>query len=208
MPDHSAIRAVIWDLGGVLVRTEDYTPRDSLAARLGLDRMGLEGVVFSGDSGDRAQRGEIEYELHWHNVSRLLNQPPETIPELQDAFWGGDVVDRELIEAIRSLRPRYKTGLLSNAFSDLRRFVTQVWQFADIFDELIISAEVGLVKPDPRIYQLAVSRLGVKPDEAVFIDDFAHNVAGAQAVGLHAIQFLNRQQVLEDLHIILNGHQL
>jgi HAD superfamily hydrolase (TIGR01509 family) len=56
-------------------------------------------------------------------------------------------------------------------------------------DDILISAEVGLAKPDPRIYRLAAERLGVRPDEAVFVDDFAANVEGARAVGMRAIHF-------------------
>jgi putative hydrolase of the HAD superfamily len=83
--------------------------------------------------------------------------------------------------------------------------VAETWKFADAFDEMVISAEVGLVKPDPRIYQLAVDRLGVAPADAVFIDDFSRNVEGAQAVGLHAIHFRNPQQARRELEDLLNG---
>ena len=199
------IRAVIWDLGGVLVRTEEPYPREDLAARYGMTRNKIEELVFGGESGGKAQRGEINFEQHWAFIGRKLDLTTDELDFFIEGFWGGDTLDTDLIDFIRSLRPEYKTGLLSNAFGDLRRMLTDEWQIINIFDEVIISAEIGLVKPDPRIYQLAVSNLGVAPDEAVFIDDFPHNIKGAQSENLHAILFKNTRQTLTDLARFLSG---
>jgi len=199
------IRAVIWDLGGVLVRTEDYAPREALAKRLGLERLALEDLVFSGESGRRAQSGEILLAEHWQNIRRHFGLTQDEIIAFETEFWGGDVVDYELIDYIRSLRPQYKTGLLSNAFSDLRQYITERWEFADAFDEIVVSSEVGLMKPDARIYQEILKRLGVTAPEAVFIDDFARNIDGARRAGLRGIQFRNPSQVRSDLAVLLNG---
>jgi epoxide hydrolase-like predicted phosphatase len=198
-----AIKAVIWDVGGVLVRTEDYRSREQLALSLGMDRLELEELVYGLESGRRAQLGEIPLDDHWNNVLQALNLKSEKLRDFQEGFWGGDRLDVELIEYIRSLRANYKTGLLSNAFSDLRRMAEDVWKFADAFDEMIISAEVGLMKPDARIYKLAADQLGIEPSEAVFLDDFTHNVAGAQAVNMHAVHFKNPAQAKRDLGAIL-----
>lgn len=199
------IQAVIWDLGGVLLRTEDYAPRRALAQRFGMTLAEIEEFVFSGESGNRAQLGEISVEQHWENQRRALGLTPAEMQDFQAEFWGGDRLDAGLVAYIRRLRGAFKTGLLSNAFSDLRRVVTETWKFADAFDAMVISAEVGLVKPDPRIYQLALERLGVPPEAAVFIDDFSRNVEGARAVGLYAIHFKNPGQALHELENLLNG---
>jgi HAD superfamily hydrolase (TIGR01509 family) len=68
---------------------------------------------------------------------------------------------------------------------------------------VIISAEVGLAKPDPRIYQLALERLGVDPPEAVFVDDFLRNVEAARAAGLHAVHFKGPEQARAELEQLL-----
>lgn len=197
------IRAIVWDLGGVLLRTRDPTPRERLAKQLNMTRQDLEEMVFVSESGNRAQLGEIPVEEHWEFLRQRLDLPSGTVQEFQKEFWGGDFLDIKLVDSIRSLHRRYKTALLSNAFSDLRQLVTQVWGFSDAFDEMIISAEVGMVKPDPRIYRLVLERLDLTAPEAVFIDDFAHNIDGARAVNMHAIQFLNPQQALADLERLL-----
>jgi epoxide hydrolase-like predicted phosphatase len=200
-----AISAVIWDLGGVLLRTEDFSSRQALADRMGKSRTELENLVFDGDSGDRAQLGEISADEHWDNIRRILGLDAAGISEFRRQFWEGDQLDVELVNTIRRLRRSYKTGLLSNAFSDLRQVVTSILQISDAFDEMVISAEIHLMKPDARIYQHALQRLGVVAQETVFIDDMLRNVEGARRQGMNAIHFRQRSQALAELKRLLEG---
>ena len=115
-------------------------------------------------------------------------------------FWSADDLNRELIGFIRTqLRSHYKLGLLSNAWDDLRTVLTERWNIIHDFDDVIISAEIGDAKPNPSIYRLTLERLGIAPDEAVFVDDMPANVEGAQALGIHAIQFVENDQLFADL---------
>ncbi len=194
-------------MGGVIVRTENGAPRTELARRFGMSREELEQVVFDGEMSERATIGEVSMEELWQNICGRLGAPHDHVARLQEGFWGGDSLDTELVEYIRGLRPRYRTALLSNAWSDLRLVLEQRWKIADAFDEIIISAEVGMMKPDPRIFEHVVTRLGVKPGEAVFIDDFSRNVRAAAEAGLHAIRFQSPAQAKEELEAILNGKE-
>jgi len=198
------IRAVFWDLGGVLVRTEDHTTRENLAIRLGMSREELENLVFAGDSGNRAQLGETNAEQHWQSLGSNLGLSIEEMIVFQRDFWGGDRLDTALIEYIRALHTRHKIGLISNAFSDLRHIITNVWNIEDTFDDMTISSEVGIMKPDPRIFQMALERLDVQPQESIFIDDFPHNVDGARNINMQAIHFQTRDQTLSELENLLN----
>ena len=197
------IRAVIWDLGGVLLRTEDYTSRDKLAEDLGKTRGDIEFLMYGNDSSNRAQSGEISIEQHFSNVRQSLGLTETEMENFLERFWGGDRLDYDLVDYIRSIKNGYKTGLLSNAFENLRHLITQEWKFDDAFDHMVVSAEVGTMKPDPRIYQLALDGLGVEAHEAIFVDDFIRNVEGANAVGLQAIHFRSPQQARADLDRIL-----
>lgn len=200
-----SIRAVIFDIGGVIVRTEDHTPRNRLAERLGLTYDQLSAIVFNSRSAQLATRGKITTAEHWENVRGMLGLVPGEFPHVPEYFWGGDSVDEVLVDFLRSLRPKYKTALLSNAWDDLRGMIKDVWKIEDAFDKILISAEVGLVKPDPRIYQRITADLQVAPAEAIFVDDFQDNVIGAKEAGLQAIHFQSRQQALRDLSEILDG---
>jgi len=183
------IRAVIFDFGGVLMRTEDHSGRRLWEARLGLAPQALDALVFDCEPAVRATRGEALEREVWAHVAQTLNLDEAQLLACQRDFWGGDRLDTELVALIKSLRPRYKTAILSNAWSNAREAFTQRFGLDEVVDDILISAEVGLAKPDPRIYRLAAGRLGVAPAEAVLVDDFAANVEGARAVGMQAIHF-------------------
>lgn len=197
------INAIIWDLGGVLVRTEDWTPRDDLAKRLGLSRNELNDLVFGSDDDTRAQLGEISHEEHWEFIRQELGLSTGEMPAFQRDFFAGDQLDTALMDYIRTLKKNYRIALLSNALPNLRIAINKEWHIRDAFHLMIISAEVGLMKPDPAIYQLTLQWLGVKPGQAVFIDDFSENVAAAGQEGLHTILFQNIDQIRSDLQSLL-----
>ena len=196
------IQALIFDMGGVFLQMVDETPRRQIADRLGLSLDGVYAAIFDGESSHRAMRGEFSYEQHWAWVCAEMGLSGDDCADLHTEFWRADGIDRQLTACIRHLRSRYKIGLLSNAWDDLRRKLAR-WGLTDLFDDVVNSAEVGLAKPDPQIYTLALDRLGVAPAEAVFVDDRLENVEGARQVGLYAVQFNDRAQALLELAAIL-----
>jgi len=183
------IETIIFDIGGVLLKTEDRTPRHKLDEQFGLPQGTMEELVFNSEQGRRAQLGEISTEQHWQLLGERFGLNEEELGAMRQAFWAGDRLDEELVDYIRQLKHGYETAVISNAFDDLRHVLTHEFKIADAFDLLVISAEEGIMKPDARIFEHALARLGRKPEEAVFIDDFAHNVEGAKAVGMHAIHY-------------------
>lgn len=200
-----AIRAIIFDLGGVLLRTADFSPREKLAARFGMSRSELEELIFGGLSGGGVQRGEISLEEHWMTVRERLNCSPEDFRTLIDVFFAEDGLDHELVDYIRQLHRDYKTALLSNATTDLREQIAEKWHFEDAFDVMVISGEVGVTKPDAMIFRLALEKLGVEPDEAIFVDDMRSNVEGARKAGLNAILFRSTAQVQTEIQQLLSS---
>jgi len=197
-----SIRAVFFDLGGVIVRTEFQAPRQRLADRFGMDYDDLSKLVFDGESGQRASTGEISSEEHWASVVQRLKRPASELATIREEFFAGDIVDRTLVEYIRSLRGKYKTGLISNAWGDLRAFIVRE-KFDDAFDKMIISAEVGAVKPEAKIFQIALEQFGVSPKEAVFLDDFHVNIEGCEKVGIKGIHFKDPETALQQLKELL-----
>ena len=203
MADHPGIKAVIWDMGGVVLRTEDFQPREDLAARLGTTRDELETFVFTSPTAVQATLGTIPTSVHYDAIAAHYHLEPEGIKKFADEFWAGDRVDEKLLEAVRGLRPRYRTAMLSNAWDTTRYFLTHVFPCLEPFDIAIFSAEVKLAKPQPEIYLLMLQKLGIEPSESVFIDDFPENIEAANALGMFGIRFHSREQALSDLHRIL-----
>lgn len=184
---NSSIKAILFDVGGVLVRTFDQSGRRAWERRLGLPPGGAEAIVLNSEMGHRAQRGEITTAELWGWIREYLNLG-ENLDAFRDDFWRGDALDVSLVELIRELRPDYQTGIISNANDSLLETLANYGLAAE-FDLIVGSAYEGVMKPDRAIYERALSRLGRRPPEAVFIDDAPANVAGARAVGMRAILF-------------------
>ncbi len=197
------LRNIFVDFGGVLVRTEEKGPRTRAAERLGMTYRDLEKLIFESETGLRASLGEIPEEAHWQAVAAALRLPRAEADKVVSEFFAGDRADQTWLDFLRSQRPERKVCLISNAWSGLRAFITRQG-FADVFDYMVISAEVGLMKPDPRIYRLALEELGASPEESVFIDDVLENVEAARAVGLVGIHFTQPEKALEELRQLLN----
>lgn len=197
-----SIKAVFFDLGGVIVRTEYQAPRQHLAQRLGMEYDDLVKVVFDSDSGNQASIGAIPADVHWDSIIKRLKRPVEELAAIRHEFFAGDVIDRTLLDFLRSLRGKYTTGLISNAWGDLRDYILRE-KIDDAFDHIIISAEVGAVKPDPKIYQIALERAGVKPKEMVFVDDFAVNIEGCEKLGIKGILFKDPDSAIKKIRALL-----
>ncbi len=105
--------------------------------------------------------------------------------DLIDGMFRGMKPSEPMVAAVRAARDSgIRTGLVSNSWSTSHYDRSLL---AELFDAVVISAEVGLHKPEPEIYLLASKRLGVEPEQCVFIDDLRENCAGAEAVGMRAI---------------------
>ena len=196
------ISAVYFDMGGVLLRSESEELRRKWERQLGLPKGRLAEIVFDNPVAARATVGQAETHEVWAEVGRQLGLDAPAQAALQAEFFAGDAFDVDLLSYIRSLRPRYKTGLISNAWPDVRS-ATQSCLNATTFDLVLFSGEEKVRKPDPVIYRRALDRLAVTPETAVFVDDVLENVTAAQALGMTGIQFRSPAQVRGELDKLL-----
>jgi epoxide hydrolase-like predicted phosphatase len=199
------IKSVIFDVGGVLVRTHDQSGRRKWEACLGLKPGSLAQLVFNSEPGCKAQLGQASSQEVWAWVGTHLGLNRDELATLKHDFWAGDQVDHDLCDYVRRLRTRYHTGMLSNSWARDSRAMAKKFGFADCFDVFVTSAEVGVMKPDARIYQIAMQRLGVSPSESVFVDDFSENIEAARRLGMYVIQFAAPAQAREQLEELLGA---
>jgi epoxide hydrolase-like predicted phosphatase len=198
------IKTVFIDYGGVIGRTEFQAPRQHLAERLGMEYEDLVKLVFASESSIQASLGTISEDEHWQVLMGRLRLPAQELDAVRDEFFAGDLVDRDLLAFLKGLRPKYKVGLISNAWSGLRGWLADR-EFDQAFDQMVISAEAGVMKPDARIYQLALEKMGAAAAESVFVDDFPENVEGARAVGMQAMLFKEPEKAKEELQQLLRA---
>jgi epoxide hydrolase-like predicted phosphatase len=199
------IRAVVFDIGGVLEITPDLGTGRQWETRLGL--AAGEMAARMGDVWRGGSIGTINLDgVHQAIRDRLgLDEQQLTayLADLWREYLG--TANTELIEYARQLRPRYRTGILSNSFVGAREREQAAYGFEDIVDEIVYSHEVGMGKPDPRIYALACARLDVQPGEMVFLDDADRCVTGAREAGIHAVRYRDNAQAIGEIEKLLTA---
>jgi len=192
-------------MGGVILRTVDYLPRERMAQRFGCTRAELEEFVFSSPTSVQSEIGQLDDMDHWRVVLEHFHQTGMSPLEAYYEFFSGDEIDQDLLNYARSLKMERKVGLLSNAWVKARQRLGGLYDFIDVFDVALFSSEVGVRKPDKAIFDLMLAKLGIKPQEAIFIDDFTINVRGAAEVGLNTIQFMENNQAIEEIHELITS---
>lgn len=202
-----AVRAVVFDIGGVLELVPEMDFDRSWEARLGLPAGEIRRRL-----GDLWAGGAIgtctEQMIHEATCDRLgvsEEQAGAMIEDMWVQYLG--VANEELIDYLRQLRPRFRTGLLSNSAVGAREREQEKYGFAELVDEIIYSHEVGMSKPDPRIYELTCARLGVRPDEMVFLDDVEPIVASARDAGIRAVHYRDNVTAIAEIEALLRADQ-
>ncbi len=185
-----AIRAVAFDIGGVLERVGDLDQwLGAFRDRAGLDRRQFDDRIGTVDPRGLIGTGQLsekEFRQGYLDAFGLSeDEADEFMTQMWDWYCGE--LDTELVAFVRGLRPAYITGIISNSADGARREEQARWGFEDLVDHIVYSHEVGLAKPDRRIYQLACARFGVTPEELVFVDDVPACVQGAEALGIQAV---------------------
>jgi FMN phosphatase YigB (HAD superfamily) len=182
------IHAVIFDMGGVLLKTTNSQPREAIAERFGVTRAELEAFIFMSETSLRSEVGELSDKEHWENVLHHFNQPVGDYLKIYDEYFSGDAIDDELLAFAVSLKPDYRLGLLSNAWVNARPLLSKHFDFIDVFDVSVFSSEVGIRKPDLAIFNLMIEKMSVK----------------AKSAGLNVIRYMDTPTAIAAVRAMLN----
>jgi len=198
------IKAVVLDIGSVLEIVDDTVFPGPAEARLGLASGSVSAAAdFDGDPG-LGELSEDDVRAHWQ---RRLGLDDEQAAELMADYWRWYVgtLDQPLVDWFAAVRGRgIKAAILSNSGPGARE-AERHWGFEAMTDDIVYSHEVGLGKPDPAIYALTASRLGVEPHEIAFLDDVPANVDAARAAGWHAVLHEDTGRSIAELERLIAG---
>jgi len=184
------ISAVVFDVGGVLERVDDMSWLEPWGRRVGItvDEIGRRLSPFEMDDLiATGAMGEAEFRSRYAEILELDDAGADTFMAQMWDWYCGEL-DQEMYDFAAGLRPAYRTAILSNSADGARREEQTRYAFEQLVDVIVYSHEVGLAKPDPRIYRHTERVLGVAPDEIVFVDDTALVVEAARACGWHAVR--------------------
>jgi len=208
----SELRALIVDYGGVLTSSL----QDTMTAWCDADSIDYEdfraamkdwlGTPSDGQAVTNPvhalERGEIEVaDFERELAARLTTHDgrPVEAEGLLARMFTGFSPQPPIAQAVRLAKQAgVTTGLLSNSWGN--DYPREGW--TEMFDDVVISGEVGIRKPDPEIFTLAAQRLGMAPAQCVFVDDLAPNVRGAVEVGMVGVHHVTPEQTLDELEAL------
>ncbi len=198
-----SIRGIVFDIGGVLEYTEPMTFDDHWEKELGLEKGAMVNHMvetWKGGSIGTVTLEEVHQKLA-ETFGMNASQIHDYMEEMWDAYLG--ILNQELYDYFKSLRPKYQTAILSNSFVGAREREEKAYKFSEICDFIIYSHEVGLQKPDPAIYALTCERLGLPPEGVIFLDDREALIKEAKAFGIQGVVFRDNAQSIAEIEALL-----
>lgn len=188
------IRAIIFDCFGVLVGTGFENTYRAAGGDPIADSNAINDIL------GRSNLGLISDNDFLVAMAQLLGISSQA---WEAAIHQSEALNTDLLSYVKQLRKTYKTAVLSNAnIGTLEHRIGEPW-LSECFDEVIVSADVHLVKPDRRIYQHTLEKLGVEPSEAVFIDDRQIFTDAAAVLGIHPLLYRGLKLLKTDLEQLL-----
>lgn len=197
----STLRAVIFDYGMVLSGPPEPSARAALLALTGLGSDAFDAHYWKYRLD--YDRGDLNGQTYWNAVARdaKIALTPEQIDPLieQDVrLWA--TVNPVMLDWMTRLRATgIRTAILSNMGEDLLGYMRKHFAWLKEFDALVWSCEIHATKPEPAIYRRVLQKLGVLPEEALFLDDKEENVEGARKLDIHALRYQNVESLESDL---------
>jgi putative hydrolase of the HAD superfamily len=191
------IKAVIFDCFGVLYTDSKQSLLDVVAPDR---RQELYDLFRANNYGLYGRTAYLE------QVADIVGK---SVEEVSDYIAHEHHLNRTLVTYIsEQLKGKYKIGMLSNIGREWIDSFFSEHELHELFDEVVLSGEEGIVKPNPEIFELAAERLGVAPAECLMIDDIAENCDGAIQAGMAGIQFIDNAQALSELERLLGKNDI
>jgi putative hydrolase of the HAD superfamily len=198
------IEAVIFDFGRVISAQKPMDLFRRYEEDLALPPGRLNHVMFGSEAWQETLLGLKSLNEYWSEIGPCLGLNSETeIQAFRQRYLGDESINPGVLAIIQNLYGRYKLAVLSNAPPRLSEWLAD-WQILDLFDVVVCSGDEGMVKPDPAIYELALARLGVAPNEAIFIDDTVGHVTAARSLGILGIHFTTANALRSTLEQLLD----
>jgi epoxide hydrolase-like predicted phosphatase len=196
-----AIKTIIFDFGGVLYKTYNLTWLKNWKDHLGMvNDSGMVDVLSDPNESSLIKDiclGRLPEEALWEKMVDEWHIKPLFIKYLQYRMTSKASLNKSMVKFLAELHQNYQTAILSNAGEQSRQLMEDTFRLDRYVEQIIISAEEGLIKPDPRIYQIALTRLDADPHRTLFLDDTLINVFIAREIGMTAVQYINNHQAIQ-----------
>jgi len=201
------IKTIIFDFGGVLYLTPDLKWLNRWKKVFSLqDDPEISAILANPNESelmDEICLGHVSEDAIWDLMAERWHIQPDLLKKFKHNVTSKRMLNQPIVDLLAELHQNYQTGILSNAGDQTRSLMVDVFKLDQLVEDIVISAEEGVIKPDPAIYEIALGRLGAKPEETLFLDDFLPNIETAQELGMAAVQFIDNQQATRDIRNLL-----
>jgi putative hydrolase of the HAD superfamily len=197
------IRAVIFDFGRVISAQKPMILFRRYEEDLGLPPGALNRIMFGSDIWTDVLVGRRTADDYWREIGPALGlHSDEALAAFRSRYHADESINGGVLDLMQRLFGRYKLAVLSNAPPGLTGWLAD-WQILDLFDVVVCSGDEGVAKPDPAVFHLVLERLGIAPQEGIFIDDSLGHVEAARALGLFGIHFTTAEALVSELDRLL-----
>ena len=197
------IKAIIFDFGRVISAQKPPSLFRSYEDELGLEPSTINFIMFDSEAWQEALVGRKTAEEFWYEIGPELGlNSGDEVDTFRHRYHADEAINEGVLKLIRRLHGNYKLAVLSNSPPGLAQWLAE-WNVLHPFDVVFCSGDEGIAKPDTKAFELTLERLGVKPDEAVFVDDTRQHVEAAQELGLQGILFTTAEKLEEELGDLL-----
>jgi putative hydrolase of the HAD superfamily len=194
------VKAIIFDFGRVVSAQKPPSLFRHYEEDLGLLPGTINPIMFGSRDWGEVLLGRKTIEEFWYAVGPELGlDTAEEIDVFRQRYRADEAVNESVLNLIRRLHGHYKLALLSNSPTGLEQWLED-WGMHDLFDVVFCSGDEGVVKPEPAAFELTLERLGVKPHEAVFIDDTLEHVDASRKLGLYGLLFTTAEELEKELN--------
>ena len=195
------IKAVIFDFGGVFDQKHEALEGFRIAAaRYNLEPQAFYDLLYSGEAWQQAKLGAMNADGYWRAIMEQLgHEPTADVGAFRSELFAGHELDAGVVRIAQRLHRRVPLALLSNATDELEMVLRERGGIDHLFQVVVNSARVGVAKPDPRAYQLALDGLRCKPHEVLFIDDKPRNIRAAVELGIPSVLFTDAAALEREL---------
>jgi|ERR1700722_11996779 len=192
------IQAIVFDLGGVLFTNGTRLFAQYIATKHKKNQKEVYELLNYSDFGNAYREGKITENEFYDNLKKEL-AIDDDINELKQKWFDVYQVIEGTQKIINTLRQKYKVYFLSDNTKERVTYAHQQYGFLNWFDGGIFSHEVGVRKPHQKIYKITIEKIGLKPEEILFVDDKEINLPPAEKLGMKTILYVNPDQLREEL---------
>ena len=197
------IKAVIFDFGRVISAQKAPSLFRRYEEDLGLAPGTLNPIMFGSLDWEEVLLGRKTIKEFWYAIGPELGlETAEEIDAFRSRYRADEAINEGVLNLIHRLHGHYRLAVLSNSPPGLAQWLDD-WGMLEFFDVVFCSGDEGVVKPEPAAFKITLERLGVDPNEAVFIDDTLEHVEAARHLGLHGIHFTTAEALEDELGKLL-----